>query len=36
VVRPALTAPISEEDRRQAVTALSMMIAAWWAEQQNT
>jgi hypothetical protein len=27
--------PISEEDYRQAVTALAVMIQDWWAAQEN-
>ena len=31
VVHPARTAPLSEQDRDQAVTALAALIAEWWA-----
>jgi hypothetical protein len=33
LVLPAETAPLSEQDRRQAVTALAKMIAAWWKDR---
>lgn len=36
VVRPPRTAPLSDEDRQQAVTALAAMIADWWAEHQSS
>lgn len=35
VVRPPRTAPLSDQDRQQAVTALAMMIAEWWAKHQQ-
>lgn len=35
VVRPPLTAPLSDTDRQQAVSALASMIAAWWADHQQ-
>ncbi|MDT4995542.1 MAG: hypothetical protein QOH97_5434 [Actinoplanes sp.] len=31
VVHPPRTAPLSEQDRQQAVTALAALIAEWWA-----
>lgn len=34
VVEPPQTSPLSEADRRQAVTALSALIAEWWERQQ--
>jgi hypothetical protein len=30
VVREPRTAPLSEENRRQAIAALSVMIHGWW------
>lgn len=35
VVLPAETAPLSEQDHRQAVTALAKMIAEWWKEHHH-
>ncbi len=33
ILRPAQTVPISEEDYRQAVSALAAMITSWWRDQ---
>jgi hypothetical protein len=34
VVRPPRTAPLSDEQRQQAVTALAALITEWWNEHQ--
>jgi len=34
VVRPARTAPLSPEDRQQAITALTVLITEWWTDHQ--
>jgi hypothetical protein len=35
-VRPPRTAPLSDEDHQQAVTALAAMIAEWWQRNADT
>jgi hypothetical protein len=35
-VRPPRTAPLRDEDREQAVTALAALIAEWWERQHPT
>ena len=35
IVRPPRTAPLSDEDREQAVTALTVMITEWWEKQHS-
>jgi hypothetical protein len=35
VVREPRTAPMSAEDRQQAVTALAAMIHVWWSDDQG-
>ena|SRR6266536_3830096 len=35
VVREPRTAPMSAEDRQQAVTALAAMIYEWWSDDQG-
>jgi hypothetical protein len=35
VVRDPRTAPVSADDRQQAVTALAVMIHGWWSGDQG-
>ena len=35
VVQEPRTAPLSVEDRQQAVTALAVMIHEWWSDRQS-
>ena len=34
-LRPPLVVPMSDEDYRQAVSALAAMIASWWRDQHE-
>ena len=35
VVREQRTAPLSAEDRQQAVTAMTIMIHQWWSDRRG-